>query len=259
MPILLLLAAAAVSVRAEPITVCASLLPAAKPAPDASASSAPPATSPNRYPGWSLEVFAVVFERLQLPFRFVTDQPWSRCLKTVEFGAMDFALGAYADPERARRFAYSRRYVSLTPQVFFRADKPLAIQATGDLRRYKGCGILGQSYAHYGLAPADLDLSVTNFDGIFSKLKAGRCDYVVEELEVVAGLKRTGRDYLGDPTILSAPVPGAEAPTKHLVAAKGSPAARLLPGIDAALARMVASGEVAAIWRRYEGGTPYRP
>ncbi|TXH89312.1 MAG: amino acid ABC transporter substrate-binding protein [Rhodoferax sp.] len=210
------------------------------------------------YTGFSVDVFSAVFRKLGREVRFIGDVPWSRCLKMVEAGEIDFAMDAYYSPERDKLFAFSRHYNTLTPQVFYRADSPVQVHNKADLQRYRGCGMLGASYAHYGLRSEQLDLGVNTYQGMIAKLKARRCDYFVEELEVIAGYKKLGVDHLGDKALRYKPVADAEAPAKHLIAARGSPAAALLPDIDKQLGALIASGEAVKLWKKHSGGN-YTP
>jgi len=206
---------------------------------------------------FSLDMLEAAAARLGLSVHF-TVEPWSRCMRQVEAGEIDFALGAYYSEERARRFAYSVPYNRATPQVFYMRSRPVQINGAADLHRYRGCGLLGSSYEHYGLQAKELDLGVNTYDKIIAKLKIGRCDYFVEELEVVAGYKYVDNDYLADPELMHGPVPGVVAPAAHLIAGLNTPAAALMPQLDQALLGLVRSGEAARIWRRHAGDIPYR-
>lgn len=210
------------------------------------------------YTGFSVDVFSAVFKKLGREVRFIGDVPWSRCLKMVEAGDIDYAMDAYFNTERDKLFAFSRHYNTLTPQVFYRADSPVEVRSTADLQRYRGCGMLGASYAHYGLQSEQLDLGVNTYQGMITKLKAQRCDYFVEELEVIAGYKKLGVDHLGDQALRYHAVTDAQAPAKHLIAAKGSAAAALLPEIDKQLGALIASGEAVKLWKKHGGGS-YKP
>ena len=212
-----------------------------------------------RFTGFSVDVFTAVFNKLGHEVRFIGDVPWARCLKMVENREVDFAMDAYFNPEREKVFAYSRHYNTLTPQVFFRAEAPLKVVAKADLQPYRGCGMLGASYAHYGLRSEQLDLGVNTYQGMINKLKANRCDYFVEELEVIAGYKKLGIDHLGDKALRHKPVPDAEAPAKHLIAAKNSPSAALLPAIDQQLDTLITSGQIVKLWKKHGGTSAYKP
>jgi len=206
---------------------------------------------------FSLDMLEAALARIDRHARFVA-MPWARCLQQVEAGRVDFALGAYYSDERARRFAFSVPYSKTTPQVFHLRRRALRIERMADLHRYHGCGLRGGAYGHYGLAPGELDLGVNSHDKLIAKLKDGRCDYVVEELEFIAGYKRIGRDYLADPELAHNGLPDVVAPAAHLLAGRGTRGAALLPQIDQALQALIRGGDAALLWRRHSGDIPYQ-
>lgn len=212
----------------------------------------------NRFTGSSVDTFRTVFTRLGLPVSFVGDLPWARCLKMVEEGKIDFAMDAYFNNERAKTLAFSKPYNTLTPQVFYRRQNPIQVKTKSDLKRYKGCGMIGASYEHYGLSPAELDLGVNTYAGMVNKLKAGRCDYFVEELEVIAGHSQLGQDFLKDKDLLHNAVEDADAPSKHLVTATQGLGSELLPAINTELNQMSQTGELAKIWKKHAGRLPFK-
>src|SRR5262249_8261023 len=152
-----------------------------------------------------------------------------------------------------KRFAYSIHYSTLTPQVFFRAEHPLQIDTKADLKRYRGCGLTGASYAHYGLEADEVERGVTGYANLVMKLKLGRCEYFVAELQVAAGFPQIAQPVLGAPALVHRPVPDAQAPSKYLLAAKDSRAARLLPEVNAELDKLLKSGEAAKLWLKHGG------
>jgi ABC-type amino acid transport substrate-binding protein len=95
----------------------------------------------------------------------------------VQEGKIDFAMDAYFSDDQAKLFDYSHHYNNLTPQVFCRAERPARVTRIADLKKYRGCGMLGASYAHCGLKVEELDLGVNTYEALLSKLKAGGCDY----------------------------------------------------------------------------------
>jgi len=201
--------------------------------------------------GSSIELIRTVFERLGLNVTFIGNLPWARCVKSVENGTIDFAMDAYFDDERAKLFTYSIYYQQLTPQVYFDAQRPVNIQVKADLKKYRGCGLIGWSYKHYGLNAEDLDVGVNRMDLLFAKLKAGRCDYFVEELEAIAGYRILGVDYLSDPQIMHGPVTDAIGPKRYLITGKNSAAAKLIPKINLELSKLIESGQAAKIFAKY--------
>ena len=95
-------------------------------------------------------------------------------------------------------------------------------------------------------------MSYNEFKQLFAKLKAGRCDYFVEELEAIAGFKLLGFNYLDDPEIKHGALTDVEGARLFLIAGKHSSSARLVPEIDRVLQGMLASGEVARIIAKYQ-------
>jgi len=211
------------------------------------------------YTGSSVETFSAAFKRLGHSVKFIGHLPWARCLLMVQEGQIDFAMDAYHSPSRAQIFDYTRHYSTLTPQVFYRAQQPVVVSKMADLKRYKGCGMIGASYAHYGLEPEELDLGVNTYEALITKLKAGRCDYFVEELEVISGYKKLGRDLLADVELQHNAVADAAAPAKHLITAKGSVASKLIPKLNDTLEVMIRSGELARIWKKHMPDAMFQP
>jgi ABC-type amino acid transport substrate-binding protein len=207
--------------------------------------------------GFTPDVVRQAFASIGLEVRLRGDLPLIRCMEMVANRQIDFAIGVYHDPERAKQFAYSTPYKILTPQIFFSASHPIVVRTVQDLASYHGCGRHGWSYAHYGLKERDLDKGTSTYKAMVMKLKAGRCDYFPEELEVMT-TQLLGKDsFMNDPDLLHVPIAGAVAPSKHLVAAQGTEAARLLPKFNAALAAMIKSGEFKALWKKNAGDVPF--
>lgn len=208
--------------------------------------------------GVSVEIVRAAFEKLGVQVEIHGEYPWPRCVQMLASGQIDFAMDAYLDAERARRFSYSRPYRTLTPQVFFRKSDPVSGAAAADLKRRKGCGLRGWSYQHYGLNSHDLDLGA-GLASMVRKLKVGRCDYFVEELETIYSARFNGEDLLADPDIGRSGVPWGKAPQSHLMALKGSAASALLPRLNVALTELITSGRAAAIWARHAPGLQFSP
>jgi len=209
--------------------------------------------------GFSIDLMRAVFGRIGRNIVFDGGMPWARCLNAVEQGDVDFAMDGYYSSDRAQHFAFSISYSTLTPQVFYSWQRPITINSAEDLSRYRGCGLIGANYSHYRLPPRALELGVNQYSKLIEKLLGGRCDYFVEELEVMAGFKALGDNYLDDPRVVHGPVPGAQAPSKHLLTRLGGPGAALLPALNAELAASIKDGEAQTIWRRHAAGLAYRP
>jgi polar amino acid transport system substrate-binding protein len=192
--------------------------------------------------------------------------PFSRCMAEVEQGSIDVGLDAYYDPDRARMLTYSKPYFSLTPQYFYskkRYPNGLNITSTQDLKKYKGCGIHGYSYLHYGLRAQDLFNNDSLSDaGLVHMVQYNRCDYFVEELEVLQGLALTEQAILKIPDLGHASVPGAESPQLYFFLSKSSQTTQwLLPILNHEISRLKAKGDVthlvSAELRRNPGTPPH--
>jgi len=209
--------------------------------------------------GFSIELIQRAFARIGKSVSIEGEYPWPRCMGLVEQGQIDFAMDGYYSEARAKRFAYSAHFSTLTPQVYYRSGADVRIRTKADLKRYRGCGMTGASYAHYGLAPDDLDLGVTSHDVLVAKLLVGRCDYFVEELEVMAAFQMIGKDYLAGGKIAHGPVADAQGPSKYFMTALKGRGSAILPDLDRAIGELVASGDAERLWRRYAPNLPYRP
>lgn len=251
--LLLLLAVARPASAAAPIAVCVDPEP-----PPWSFWKRDAAGKPtSELSGFSVELVRRLFHTLGRDVRFATDLPWSRCMHDLLIRKNGFSLDMYKGGPHAAELVYSVGYDTLTPQLFTRRDHPIEVASAADLKRYKGCGIVGGTYAHYGLKDQDLDLSANGYAGAVQKLKGGHCDYFVEELEVLAGLRLTGEDYLDDPDIAHRPIEGVKRPSMHLATARDGTDSALIPKLDALIETMGKSGELAALWRKYAGDVPY--
>jgi len=252
--LLLLLIPFAGSARAEPpITVCID----PEPPPWSFWKRDAAGKKTGELSGFSVELVRRLFQGAGRQVRFATNLPWSRCIHDIRVGKTGFAMDIYEGGPRASQMLYSVRYNTLTPQLFTVRDHPIEVETVADLKRYRGCGIVGGAYIHYGLRDKDLDLSANGYAGVVQKLKGGYCDYFVEELEILAGLRLSREDYLDDPEIVHRPLKDVKPPSMHLVTARDGDDIALMPKLNAQIEAMDKSGELAAIWRKYAGDVPY--
>lgn len=210
-----------------------------------------------RAAGFTADFWPVLFGTMGHELRLRTDLPFKRCLRAVAAGEVDFVLGAYRDPEREQVLVFGAPYRMLTPQVFYRQAQPLDVRSKADLKRWRGCGMNGSSYAHYGLGPGELDQGARSYRVLIEKLMVGRCDYFVEELEVIQQLNLGRSQLISKPGMAHAPVPDVTPPAMQLAAGRGTAAAALLPALDQAWARALKAGDVARVWQRYAPALPF--
>jgi polar amino acid transport system substrate-binding protein len=178
----------------------------------------------NRVEGATAELVGEIFSRLGMPYQ-ITLMPWVRCLAYVADGHYQIAMDAYYDQDRAKDYAFSRPYFTLTPQYYYSRKKyhnGLAIESKSQLKNYQGCGIRGYSYGQYALSGNDLNTDSDDHAALIRKVEYGRCDYFVEELEVMQGFALMGSKYLADSDLGHAAVPDALAPQLHFMLAKSN-------------------------------------
>jgi len=174
--------------------------------------------------------------------------PWTRCLAYVKSGNIQIGMDAYYDARRDQDIAYSEPYYTLTPQYYYsrqRFPHGLGIKWRTNLKQYRGCGVLGYSYTHYGLGKSDIDSGAQDHATLIRKLSMGRCDYFVEELEVMQGYALTGTPYLNNPDLGHAGVPGVIAPKLHLIISRKTPSMQnLLSLLNREIIQMHKNGEM---------------
>jgi len=209
------------------------------------------------FSGPRVRIVLEAFRQIGINVTLINDGPWKRCLRDVELGYVDFALGAYYDDERAKIFDYSDHYNTFSPSIFFLASKSLKVASADDLKKLHGCGIYGYSYSHYGLGPADLDLTL-DYVSVYRKLISGRCDYFLEELEAVVN-GSNDIDFLHDPLISHSVANWAKPPASYLVTKKNGPNGAVLKEFNRGLQNIIQTGVAARIWSDGMGEFPYKP
>ena len=133
------------------------------------------------------------------------------------------------------------------------------IKSADDLKKYRGCGILGYSYAHYNIQSEQLDLT-PDYGAIYRKLNAGRCDYFLDELETFADDNDIySKEILTNPLIVYASASWASSPSSYLVTRKAGPGAEVLKDFNRALKIVIKNGSAAKIWKKGMGDIPFKP
>jgi polar amino acid transport system substrate-binding protein len=198
--------------------------------------------------GSTVDLMARLASHLQRPIEIV-QVSLKRCLAGVERGTYDMGLDFYKDEERQRRFEYSLPYVSLQPYYYYdknRYPNGLEVLAKADLRKYRGCGVIGYSYAHYGLQPGPgFDVTAQSQVVAGRMLFAGRCDFFPTAKEIMDAYRGTGeREIVDNPRLGGIPVPGLATQDIHLIYPRNSARMQALrPAIDAFLSSQRAAGK----------------
>jgi ABC-type amino acid transport substrate-binding protein len=204
--------------------------------------------------GFSFELLGQLAAQMGRKLR-VSQLPWARCLQEVKTGTIDLAIDAYDDAERRKTYFYSTPYHTLTPQLFFKANslfETLHISKVDELVRFKGCGVHDYTYEHYDLDASKLDRGAGDDAKMLQKVKAGHCDYAVEELEYIIG----GRNFLAnwpDESDLKSVRPAwARGPKLHFLIGKGhADGQALMAELDRAIAQAEKSGQTATLRKKY--------
>lgn len=211
-----------------------------------------------RVVGFAVDVIDDIFNRHGIDYS-VDLIPWSRCLAVSSLGrdyAMVFNLSYNA--ERAKAFLLSRPYYATTSYYYYsRRNHPkgLAINSLADLKKYRVCGVQGYNYDGYGLSSGEVDQGARSFTALISKVKLGRCALFPEKDEVMMGYAAIGKDYLSDPDIGKAPIPGMKPDLFYFgVAKRYAHAEEVHAMIDAALVQMESNGRLAELWRKASAG-----
>lgn len=209
----------------------------------------------NAIGGFSVELVQQVSKLLGLQAQ-IQQLPWARCLQLVKLGKVDVAIDAYDDAERRKSFRYSTAYYTLTPQVFYRAAdavvRPDVFIDRNALTALRGCGVRGYTYDHYGIDASTMDLGAENASRMLMKLKAGHCDYALEEMEYIMGARQSGAQWLDESPLQSFQPVWAKGPKLHfLIGKERADGARLLKSLDNAIAVVKDNGFLSALQRRY--------
>lgn len=203
--------------------------------------------------GLTIELLEHLSESLDMPIKTVS-YPWDRCLLLVSRGEIDVLVDSYYDSDRAKTLHYTQAYYQLSPQVFYDVERfPEGLQksSVSELRQYNGCGLQGYSYQHYGEGQETLTKTALSQDQLFKQLLKRRCDYVLEELEIIKGFALTGNDMLGNDRIKHFSPDGTEPPSLHMVYSKKNPISDdLVEKLNQAIVDFRTSGKAAEIMSR---------
>lgn len=212
--------------------------------------------------GYAVAVIHEIFTRRAVEYR-IDMIPWPRCMAVATLGKQyGMVLNLSYNEERTRSFLLSRPYYATTSYYYYsRRNHPhgLAIASVADVRKYRVCGVQGYNYEGYGLAAGEVDQGAKNFPALISKMQLGRCALFLEKGEVMAGYAAIGKDYLADPDIGKAPIPGMKPDQFYFgISKRFARAEEIRMLINEELQLMEANGKLAELWRKASapGGKP---
>jgi polar amino acid transport system substrate-binding protein len=183
----------------------------------------------------------------------ITLLPWKRCLAEVENGKMAMFMNAAYSAERSQKYLISNPYYSLRSALYYLDSKfPDApkMSTTDDLKRYRYCGLFGYNYTMYDLPEAQLDTGAKDEASRFRKLRMGRCDFVLGDIELLNSFSSMGQVDLDG--VSHIPIPGAKPKEFHVMVSM-TPAGgkELLQVINDGLAASKADKTYARIFKKY--------
>ena len=204
--------------------------------------------------GYAVAVIHDIFSRHGVDYT-IDLIPWPRCVAVTTLGKeFGMVLNMSYNVERTKSFLFSRPYYATTAYYYYSRHnypKGLPISTAADIKKYRVCGVQGYNYEGYGLAPGDVDQGAKNFSALISKVKLGRCALFLEKDEVMTAYAAIGKNYLADPDIGKAPVPGMKPNLFYYgISKRYAHADEVLAIIDDELLQMEQNGRLAELWRK---------
>jgi len=211
--------------------------------------------TPGKLTGYAVDVISDILTRNKISFSFDL-LPWQRCQAVASLGKeYQMVLNLSYNPERQHNFLMTRSYYSTSTYYYYsrrRFPGGLKISSPADLHKQRVCGIQGYNYVNYGLQPGEVDQGARDFTMLIAKLHAGRCALFLEKHEVMAGFAAIGKDFLADPELGSARMPGMKPTAFYLgISRRYEHAQELRTLVDDELLKMEETGRLAEMWRKY--------
>jgi len=195
----------------------------------------------SRLVGFEVEIAAALARRLAVRAEFVQND-WNTLIPSLERGDFDVAMnGIEVTDARRGRVAFTRPYYAFSETLVARRDET-TVARLNDLRRRR-VGTLGGSLA-FDLLRATPDIDIVVYEGVeepYIDLERGRVDAVVLD-NIIA-------DRYGVPRPALRAV-GTVGTGTYAIALRPDDT-DLLHAVDAALADLIASGELRAILTRW--------
>jgi polar amino acid transport system substrate-binding protein len=207
---------------------------------------------PTQVRGASIDIMTEVLKRAGYEFQ-LTLLPWKRCLSKVEDGSIDMLLHATQNEEREKKFLITKPYYSINSALFYLSSRyPQApvIKTVADMKSYTYCGLFGYNYSMYNLPAAQLDDGAKDEDNRVKKLRIGRCDFILGDVEIINNFASMGKiDLKG---IAHIPIPEAKPKEFHAMISRAIPhGEKLLKDIDTGLAKLKADKTYGKIMKNY--------
>ncbi len=204
--------------------------------------------------GYAVDVIDEILTRNHISYH-IDMIPWARCMAVTTLGKQyQMVLNLSFSPERMQALLFSRPYYSTTVYYYYsKRHHPdgLPIKGTADLKSLRLCGVRGYNYVGYGIDTRAIDQGAGDFTALIAKMHLGRCDLFLEKNEIMTAYAAIGRDYLADPDVGRAPMPGMKPALFHFGVSRKYPQAEALRTlIDQELVKMEESGRLQELWNR---------
>ncbi|MEY4749597.1 MAG: hypothetical protein RIQ60_1811 [Pseudomonadota bacterium] len=217
----------------------------------------------NTLQGASVALTGRLLDEIGVPWEARFVGPWPRVLKAAEHGTIDLVVSLKRNPEREVYLDFTNAPAFPNPMAVFVAQaRPLRFDRPADLIGKRGGRSAGDRFGDVFDDYARQHLQIEDADSLsinFSKLAAGRIDYVITGL--YTGRAHLLQQGLGQ-RISALPKPVNEGEVHHGFS-RLSPCAALLPALDAKLAAAQRNGLAARLledalkqWQRSHSQPP---
>lgn len=208
--------------------------------------------NPKAVTGAAVELVVEILKRADYQPQ-ITLLPWNRCLLEIEEGSMAMTLSATHTQERAQKFLLSKPYYRMNSALYYLTSKyptPPKVGSGAEMKKYKYCGLLGYNYAMYDIPESNLDAGARSEATRFEKLRLGRCDFVLGDVEILNNFAAMGQiDLTG---IGQIPIPGAKPKEFHMLITRMPVGGdRLLRVINDGIAATIVDKTYAKIFKKY--------
>jgi polar amino acid transport system substrate-binding protein len=178
--------------------------------------------------------------------------PWKRCLSYVARGEYAIVIDATYSEERSEKYFFSKSFYTIHSGLFYltrKFPKKPVIDTVQEMKKYTYCGLLGYNYSMYDIPESNLDLGALNEEARFNKLRKGRCDFVLGDIEILKGFVMLGNLNLKGTDFI--PIPESNPKKFYMLVTRNPVGEKLLKVINEGLDHLRADGTYDIIFKKY--------
>ena len=204
------------------------------------------------FSGILFDVSLKLFTQLGVRLEVQRKTPWKRLFLQMDEGSLDAILGVYWTRERAEKYLYSDAITRDDVAIFVKKGSESRYQNLSDLIGLQGVRPLGGSYGEEFDQYAKKNLSIKQVpseeqDRIIKMVAFGRADYaVLGRFDGLADIRTSGNQG----NVVELPWRVTNNPV-HILIAKNSPCAQLLPDINRVISEMHQDGTIKQLEESY--------